>query len=402
MKAKTLIISGLAVVGLGALVAWGFRPDPVPVDLAEIKRGELTVTVNADGKTRIRNIYEVASPITGQAERSPVEVGDRVIAGKTVVAVVRPVAPALLDSRARAEAEAAIVEAEASLRVAASQVTQAQEDLNYAESQLARTTELVNRGVTSLSQLEDATQLRAVKQASLDAAKSNEARASAALARTQAALATPQPDGTGDGNCCVELRAPVDGVVLSIADVSERPVALGAPLVTVGDPQNLEIVADFLSADAVRIAPGSRAIVERWGGTPALEAILRKVEPSAYTKVSALGIEEQRVNAVFDLTSPASARPGLGDGFAVFMRVVVWRGDDVVMVPLSALFRVKGDWVVFRDTAGVAEQVAVTVGNKNSVYAEVLDGLEPGDRVITHPNDTLKTGAVIVDRATLE
>lgn len=402
MKVKTLVIGGLAVAGLGALAVWGFRPDPVPVDLAEITRGPMTLTVNADGKTRIRNVFEVAAPIAGNAQRSPVEVGDRVIAGKTVVAVVQPVAPTLLDARSRSQAVAAVSEAEAALQVAQSRVRQAEEELAYAASQLSRVSTLVQRGVASVTQLEDATQLRDIKAATLEAAQSSRSMAEGALARARAVLIEPDPEGTANGDCCVELHAPTDGVVLSVAGISERPVAAGAPLLTIGRPDDLEIVADLLSADAVRVAPGSRAIVERWGGPQPLEAILRHIEPSARTKVSALGIEEQRVDVVFDLLSPPAERPGLGDGFAVFLRVVEWRADNELQVPLSALFRDGGDWFVFRVQDGIATRVAVTPGRRNGSVAQVLDGLAAGDRVVTHPSDRVQDGVQIVDRATLE
>ncbi len=402
MKARGVIVGTLAVVGVGALLAWGFKPQPVPVDLAEAVRGEMVLTVNADGQTRVRNLYEVAAPISGRAMRSPVDVGDRVVAGKTVVARVQPVAPELLDARARSQAEAAVAEAEAALRVAMSQVRQAEEDLAHAISQYDRVVALVERGVSTTSRLEDVTQQRAIKAATLEAAHSSQAMAEGALARARAVLIEPDPETVGDGACCVDLHAPSDGVILSVASLSERPVAMGAPLLTLGQPDDLEIVADLLSSDAVRVAPGARAFVERWGGDMPLEAILRKIEPAAVTKVSALGIEEQRVDVVFDLLSPPEARPGLGDGYAVFLRVVEWRGDDVLQVPLSALFRDNGDWAVFRVRDGIAARVAVEIGRRNGRMAEITAGLDAGDQVVTHPSDKVSDGAEIVDRKTLE
>lgn len=404
MKARTIIVGGLTVAALGGLIAWGFRPDPVPVDLAQVARGPMQITIDADGKTRIRDIFEVTAPIAGQALRSPVSVGDRVIGGKTVVAVVQPPAPPLLDTRARVQAEAAVAEAEAALRVAMSQVRQAEEDLTHANSQYARIATLRERGVATATQLEDATQVRAIKESALDAARSQQSMAEGALARARAVLIEPDPEArrTADA-CCIELHAPTDGVVLEIASASARPVAMGAPLVEIGKPDNLEIVADLLSSDAVRVAPGSRAIVERWGGPNSLEAILRKIEPSARTKVSALGIEEQRVDVVFDLLSPPADRPGLGDGFAVYLRVVEWQADGVLQIPLSALFRNDGDWFVFRVTPdGTAERVAVGIGRRNGRVAQVLSGLTEGDRVVTHPSERVQDGVAIVDRTSLE
>lgn len=402
MKAKAVIFGGLTAVGIGALVVWGLLPEPVPVDLADITVGEMTLTVDADGKTRIRNVFEVATPISGRAQRSPVKVGDRVIGGKTVVAVVRPVVAELLDARSRSQAEAAVAEAEAALRVTMSQVKQAEEDLSYANAQYGRVLALLERGHATTSQMEDVTQQRAIKQATLEAAHSSKAMAESALVRAQAVLIDPDPESETNGDCCVELRAPADGVVLSVTSLSERPVTMGASLLTIGEPTDLEIVADLLSADSVRVAPGSRAIVERWGGDKPLEAILRRIEPSARTKVSALGIEEQRVDIVFDLLSPPEDRPGLGDGFAVFLRVVEWHRENVTQVPLSALFRSNGDWYVFRVSDNTAARVSVAVGRRNNRMAEVLDGLVPGDRVITHPSDRVRDTVEIVDRATLD
>ncbi len=402
MATKSMILGAVAVVGVGALLFWAFRADPVPVDLAPVERGELMQTINADGKTRIRDVFEISAPITGRTLRSPVEIGDEVKAGHTVVAVVQPVAPTLLDDRSRRQAEAAVAEAEAALQVAISRVRQAEEDLSYAQSQYARAAELVDRGVATLTRLEDATQIRAIKDAALEAAYSSRAMAEGALARARAALIAPNPEEANIGPCCIELHAPADGVVLSIASISERPVTMGAPLLSIGRPDDLEIVADFLSSDAVRVAPGARAFIERWGGDQPLEAVLRKIEPSARTKVSALGIEEQRVDLIFDLVSDPATRPGLGDGFAVFVRVVAWRNADTLHVPISALFRNGADWYVFREVDGRAARTAVTLGHRNRVAAEILNGLEEADVVVTHPSDKVVDGVSIVDRAALE
>ncbi len=402
MKARTLIVGGLAAAGLAGLVAWGLRPDPVPVDLAEVTQGSMRLTVNADGKTRIRNVYEVAAPISGRAQRSPVQVGDRVIAGRTVVAVVQPMAPELLDARSRRQAEAAVDEAQAALQVALSRLKQAGEDLAYATGRHARTLALTERGVATTSQLVDAAQRRAVAEAALETARSTQAMAEGALARARAVLIAPVVEGESNGACCVELHAPADGVVLSVDSLSERPVTIGTPLLTLGRPTDLEIVADLLSADAVRLAPGSRVIVERWGGERPLDAILRKIAPSARTKVSALGIEEQRVDVFVDLLSSPRDRPGLGDGFSVFLRIVEWQEENVVQVPLSALFRSNGDWFAFRVSDGIASRVPVRIGRRNDRAAQVLSGLSPGDVVVTHPSDRVQDATPIVDRATLE
>lgn len=402
LRPRSIVLAALGLAIVGALLYIAFRTDPVPVDVAVIDRGPIRVTVDADGKTRIREVYEIAAPITGTALRSPVRVGDPVTAGETVVAIVEPAAPALLDTRSRQQAEAAVREAEAARQVAASQLRQAEEDLSYARSQFERAQTLVARGVASVTQLEDANQQMAIREAALEAAQSNLAMTEGAVERARAALIEPsdtaQPDGA---DCCVQIRAPIDGRVLDIPVVSERPVAAGTTLLTVGQPDNLEIVADLLSSDAVRLAPGALATVERWGGPDPLEARLVSIEPAARTKVSALGIEEQRVDAVFELVSPAEARAGLGDGFSVFLRITEWQTDDAIRVPLSALWRRDGDWAVFVVEDDVARVRTVEIGRRNSSEAQLLSGLEPGETVITHPSDAIVEGTPIVDRRTL-
>jgi HlyD family secretion protein len=394
-----LSLAGAALIGGLAYVA--FREDPVPVDLVTVARAPLSVTIDADGQTRIRNLYEVASPIAGTARRAPVVVGDRVMAGETVVAMVEPVSPALLDARSRAQAEATVAEARAGLEVARSDLRRAEEEEAFARLQFDRTQTLMSRGVTTVTQMETVAQGLAVAEAAVASAQSRVAMSEGTLERAEATLA--RPDGGADEaeDCCVVLRAPSDGVVLSITTISEHPVLAGAPLLSVGDPADLEIVADILSSDAVRIGPGTRAIVERWGGPDPLEAVLTRIEPAAETRISALGIEEQRVDAVFEIETPPGDRPGLGHGFAVFLRIVEWESDAALQVPLGALFRRDVDWAVFVVEGDVARERIVTLGQRGARQAEILDGLTEGDMIVTHPSDAVTDGVTIVDRSTL-
>jgi HlyD family secretion protein len=363
----------------------------------------MRVTVDADGKTRIKDIYEVSAPISGTAQRSPVSVGDKVVDGETVVAVVRPSETGFLDTRTRVQAEAAVREAKAALQAVETSVRQAEEELNYAISQYSRIQTLVDRGVASLTQLEDASQAKAVREAALDSAKANRAAAEGAVARAEAALIEPGPPANGepDENCCVSIMAPADGVVLDIVNVSERPVQAGVPLLSIGQPDNLEIVADILSSEAVRIEEGAPALIERWGGEGTLHATVREIDPAARTKVSALGIEEQRVDVTLDFKDGDVTGKGLGNGYAVFVRIVVWEGEDVLQVPISALFRVDGGWALFAWEDGIAHQVPVEVGRRSGLMAEILSGIDEGTRVITHPSDRVTDGVELVDRSTL-
>lgn len=385
--------------GLLAGLLWlTFRTEPVLVDLQEVALGPMQVTVDVDGKTRIRDIYEVSAPIAGLARRSPVSVGDTVVSGETVVAFVDPVAPSLLDTRSRLQADAAVSEAEAGLLVAQTDLARAQEQLRSAQSQFDRTQTLVSRGVVSVTQLEDANERLAIANAAEAAALARISMAQSSVERAQAELIEPGNERDRDGACCVPLYAPANGRVLAIDQISARPVNAGTRLVTIGDPSNLEIVADILSVDAVRLDVGARAIVDRWGGSAPLEAQLIRIEPAARTEVSALGIEEQRVDAIFELISPLEGRTALGDGFSVFLRVVEWQGDDVLQVPLSATFRLGDAWGVFVVEDGVASQVQVTLGHRNARDVEVLSGLATGAWVVTHPSDDLADGSAVLQR----
>lgn len=390
-----LALAGFAVVGGLTWVA--LRTDPVPVDIIEVATAPMTLTIDAEGQTRIRDVFEVSSPIAGTALRSPVYVGDVVVAGETIVARVEPVTPSLLDARTRAQADAAVHEARAALDVARSDLRRFEEQAAFARMQFDRTQSLLERGVTTVTQMETVSQQLAIAEAAMSAARSRIAMAEGTLERSEAALMGPV-NGSPDAECCVDIVAPASGVVLSISTISEHPVQLGAPLLSIGDPADLEIVADLLSSDAVRVGPGTRAIVERWGGPDPLAATLVEVEPVGETRVSALGIEEQRVDVVFDITSPPDTRVGLGHGYSVFLRVVEWEADTALQVPLGSLFRRGTDWALFVVIDGIAQERVVTLGQRGDRTAEIRDGLRPGDLIITHPGDAVVTGAAVIDR----
>lgn len=393
------IILGLIGAGLvGGLVYTTFRAEPIAVDVEELARGPLIATVDVDGVTRVSDLFEIAAPITGIAQRSPVAVGDPVVAGQTVVAMVQPASPGLLDRRTRLQAEAAVREAEAAVNVATTERAQAAETHAYAISQYDRTQALVERGVTAISRLEDDHQRVLVAEATLASADARILQAQGALDRAQAALIETS-DADVESSCCEPILAPATGVVLDIDTISERPVTAGMRLLSIGDPQSLEIVADLLSADAVRLPQETRASVERWGGEP-LEARMVRIEPTARTQISALGIEEQRVDVVFEFTSPPADLVRLGHGFSVFLRVVEVEVPDALLVPLSATFRNGDGWAAFRVIGDRVERVEVELGEQNARFINVVSGLETGDRVVVHPNDALADGALIVERST--
>ncbi|MFC3614454.1 efflux RND transporter periplasmic adaptor subunit [Lutimaribacter marinistellae] len=399
MKTRTLILTSLGLLTAGMLGVVAFRSEPVAVDMTTASIGPMRVTVDVEGKTRIAEIYEVSAPIRGTARRAPVRVGDAVTGGETIVAIVEPAASDPLDPRSRVQAEAAVREAEAGLHMAESHLRQTGEELELAQSEYKRANELVARGVASLTRLESAEQMLGVREAAQAAANSALDMARGALDRARAALDPPAPLGQAGESCCVRILAPVDGRVLEIPTISARPVIAGTRLLSIGQPEDLEIVAEILSADAVRLDPGDRAIVERWGGPHPLEARIARIEPRAYTKVSALGIEEQRVDVIFDLLSPVEDRPGLGHGFSVYLRVVEWESDATMQVPLSALFRRGSDWAVFVNDGGNARLRKVEIGRANGRTVEVVNGLADGEEVLLHPGERIEDGTPIRRRA---
>ena len=390
---KRLLFWGAPALVVAAALVYAFRAEPELVDIAVVTRGPLMVTVDDEGETRVHDVFTVSAPIAGRLQRTPLHVGDPVEAGKTVVARIEPVDPALLDPRARAEAEAGVHTAEAAARYARAERERAIAEHDFATSDVARLRELHNKGVVSQQAIDDGERRVRTASAALDASDAAVKMRNHELARARAALMTPTKD-TSDGGCaCVDLHAPVSGRVLAIEEKSETVVQSGTPLIDLGDPLQIEIVADYLSSEAVSLHSGQRAIIEGWGGAP-LNAVVQRVEPSAFTKVSALGIEEQRVNVILNLTDPPSAWPTLGHGYRVDVRVVVWDAEAVI-VPLTALFRHADGWALFVDDGGAARLRTVTPGHRAGLQVEVVDGAAPGEQVVVNPNERIEDGTRI-------
>jgi len=394
---KYLLFGGLSAACVAAF-AYVLAPKPVPVDSARIDRGPIVVTVDEEGKTRIRDVYTVSAPITGRLLRLPVKVGDPVAALITPVASILPVTPAFLDQRTKTELIAAAAAAEAAVGLAEAELARKQSEARYAKSNLERAERLAKSATISQ---------RAFEKAALDqdtaTAAVRQAEANLALRRHEFASANArliEPDALPDpetGSCCVVVNAPAGGVVLKLIQESEMVIKAGAPILEIGDTGNLEIVVDLLSTDAVRIAEGASATVENWGGKP-LNARVSRIDPAGFTKISALGIEEQRVTTVLQLSDPQTLWATLGHDFRVYVRINEWVGEDALRVPLSALFRVGANWAVFRVDQGRARQVTVTLGHRNSEYAEILNGLDENDAIILFPNDRIADGTAVAER----
>lgn len=399
---KWLRRAGPAAVALIVLtgIAWGLWPRPVEVDLAEVTRGPMRVTVDEEGKTRIRERYVVSAPLAGSLLRIQLKAGSPVLAGQTVLAVLEPGDPAFLNAREKAEFEARVKAAEAARQQVDTRVAAARKEYDLAAGNLDRVRKAHTAGAASAEDLHTAEVREQVRAEELRAAQFavrvmtfELELAKAALVRSEPKSALPPEDRR------LEIRPPVDGKVLRVFQESAAVVTPGTRLLELGDPADLEMVIEVLSTDAVKIAPGNRVVVERWGGDEPLAGRVRLVEPAAFLKVSALGVEEQRVNVVADFTDPLEKRKTLGDAYRVEARVVVWAADDVVKVPAGALFRGPGGrWAVFAVRGGRARVTAVELGRSNGIEAEVRAGLTPEDRVVLHPSDRVKDGGRVAGR----
>ncbi len=386
-----LWIAVAVVVGLAAVALW---PTTVPVDTSAAVRGALVVTVDEEGRTRVRDRFVIGAPVAGLVLRIELEPGDTVHKGDEV-AQLRPETPALLDARSRAEAEAALASARAAVGRVRADEQRARATLAQAERELSRVKSLVVESLSTAQQLDARQADVTTAEEQVHAAGFAVRAAEADVARAQARLAPASVEPRGR---VVPVTSPVDGVVLKRVRESESVVPAGDALVEIGNPQQLEIVVDLLSLDAVRVQPGARVLVEQWGGDRTLAARVRRVEPSGFTKVSALGVEEQRVNVILEFTDPVDAWKALGDGYRVEARIVTWESPDVLKVPTAALLRVGEQWAVFVVRAGRAVQVPVTLGHQNGQEAEMAVGLEPGAVVVLHPSDTMVNGTRVQPR----
>jgi HlyD family secretion protein len=393
-RASVLTLGAVATAGL---LVWSFLPNPVEVETARVVRGEFLQTVDEDGRTRVRNRFVVASPLAGTLQRIGLDEGDHV-AGGDVVATILPAVPALLDARTERELSARLEAAEAQQLGAAANVGRAEAATDLARADAKRVANLAAKGFVSAAESDTAALTLRVREKELDAAQQERHVASHALDAARAALSQAIASAkTGDAKPW-QVHAPAAGVVLRVLQESERVVATGTPLIEIGDPSDLEVVVDVLSSDAVSIASGNRVLFERWGGDHAIEGRVRRVEPSAFTKISALGVEEQRVNVIIDVVAPDERWRAVGDGFRVDARIVVNERKDVLIVPVSALFREDPNWMAFVLSGNRVHKRVVTVGAKGSLQAVVDAGLVEGDIVVVYPSSAVEDGTRVIMR----
>ncbi|MDG4595372.1 MAG: efflux RND transporter periplasmic adaptor subunit [Candidatus Contendobacter sp.] len=389
----------LLMVAIMAALGYGFWPQPLWVEAATVAPRPLRVTVEAEGKTRLIDRYVLSAPVAGYLHRIDWDIGDSIRKGQPLVSI-DPLPSEVLDPRRRAQAEARVAASEASLQAAQQTVTAARAEADYAKLDFDRIAALCKqRCVVTEAERDRAesrvrqtqAQLRSV-QFAVEVARHEVEAAKTALRHSAA-----QSDGAARET--VVVRAPADGQVLARPRQSEGIVEPGAALLDIGDPHALEIAVDVLSADAVRIRPGTPVILDRWGGEQPLEGTTRTVEPVGFTKLSALGVEEQRVWVIVDLRSPAEAWSRLGDGYRVEASFIVWQGDRVLQIPASALFRQGEGWAVFVIENGQARRRPVEIGQRGGLAVEIRSGLTEGEQVVTHPDDALREGAAVRIRA---
>jgi HlyD family secretion protein len=385
LSQRRIVLIFVLLIAAGLAYMW-LRPASVHVETATAAAGPMQVTVDEEGETRVRERFVVAAPLSGRVERISLDAGDRVEEG----AVVARMYPQPLDPRTVAEGTAHLEAANAAKREAAARVEQARAAVEQAVRAAGRARRLSSNGTISAEELELAVLAETTRQKELEAAQFTARKADYEVRAAEAALLATS-GRTDDGiNVEVELRAPVAGAVLRVLEESERVVTVGTPLLEIGDPANLEIVIDILSTDAVPVRPQAPVLIEDWGGHDSvLQARVRLVEPSGFTKVSALGVEEQRVNVIADFVDPPGA---LGDNYRVEARIVIWKADKVLKVPASALFRRRSVWSVFVVEGGKARHRDVEIGHRNPFEVEIVGGLQEGETVILHPSDLLDEG----------
>ena len=377
-----------------AALIYGFRPQPRMVEIASAARDPMRVSVEEEGKTRVIDRYDVSASVAGATCRVDLNVGDQVKKGQ-LLTTIKPLESQALDPRSRAEAESSVAAAQSALQAAEQTAKSAESELSLAEKELSRLQPLFEKGHASQRELDQATATVQTHRAATRSAQFSVDVARHELEAARTALSYTGAGGQANPEANVEVRSPIDGRILAIRQECEGVVAAGQSLLVVGDIRSLEIETDVLSEDAVKIKPGMRVEFHRWGGETPLQGRVRSVEPVGFTKVSALGVEEQRVLVISDIISDPAEWQSLGDGYRVEAEIILWESDDVLQIPASALFRFDDGWALFVMENGKAMRRMVKVGKHNGLSAQILEGITAGQKVITHPDNTIDDGVSV-------
>ncbi len=398
---RSLILSIIVSFSL-FIIIYTLLPSPVYVDIATIQKENFIVTIDDEGKTQLKDVYTVSAPVAGRVRRIDIEAGDPVVANTTVLALFQPNDPVMLDARSRTEAEASVKSAKAAVDLAEAEQLRAKAQLEFSENELNRGIPLAEQGTISKATLDqrELTVKTAMAQLSQANASLNKTRADLEFARARL-IKVNQIDRSQLEEDLIPVKSPVSGLVIRVIQESEGVVSAGTPLLELGDPKKLEIITDLISSDAVKINKNNKVIIEDWGGENILYGKVRLIEPFGFTKFSALGIEEQRVNVLIDFVSSQKEWSGLGHGYKVDTKVVIYEKLNALIVPISALFRAENEWAVFVNIKNKARLKKIKIGNKNSLDAEIISGLNEGDQVILHPSNSLEDNKFIRIRQSL-
>ncbi|MEZ0258022.1 MAG: efflux RND transporter periplasmic adaptor subunit [Chthoniobacter sp.] len=387
------------IIGAGAVLLLfnALRPAPLAVEIGTVKHGPLTVSVLEEGKTRIRHRFLITPPVAGYLNRVPLRQGDKIEAGKTVLATIQPQPASFLDPRARAEAEARVKAAEATKMQRETQIDRATAALDLANKELVRARDLKKSGAIAVKEWDTTENQVNILTRELHTAEFGLQVADFEMAQAKAVLTQVQTPATENADP-LKIISPITGYVLNVYEESARMLTAGTQIMEIGDTNDMESEIELLSSDAVGVQPGADASIEEWGGSAPLRGKVTVVEPGGYTKVSSLGVEEQRVKVRIDFVDPLPPGMTLGDRFRVEARIVTWKGDNILHVPTVALFRRGGDWMAFIYEGGKARQVKVEITHNNGVAAEVRSGLKEGQQVLVHPPDAVLEGSSVKPR----
>ncbi len=395
LRRKLSVIIIILVAVLATL--YGFIPKAVDVDLVDVSRGSLQVTIEEEGRTRLKERFVISAPISGYMRRIAAKVGDPIKKGEAVV-VLEPLRSQSLDPRSRAEAEAVVSAAKAALNAAQEKERAAAADADYIGKRLERIAKLYSKGYAAKDQFDQTESELNKSRAVRDSAKAAADVARFEFDRARATLQNFNPVKRTANHSTIYISSPVSGNIFKIYRESEGSVNTGEPLMDIGNPENLEVLVEVLSPDAVKIKKGTPVLFKRWGGDEPLLGVVRVVEPAGFTKISSLGVEEQRVLIIADITSPPEMWSVLGDGYRLEAHFVIWEGKDVLQVPASSLFRSGKEWAVFVNNNGRALERAVEVGQRNGLTAEIISGIKANEKVIAHPDDSISDGSRIKSR----
>ncbi|HNZ64841.1 MAG TPA: HlyD family efflux transporter periplasmic adaptor subunit [Smithella sp.] len=393
LRRQVFIISIVLIV-VGLLI-YGFLPPTREVDLFSVTRGPLQITIEEEGRTRLKDRFTISAPTAGYLRRITAKVGDAVDKGQ-IVAALEPLQSQALDPRTRATAEAAVASADAALKAAIEREKVTNADVVYLEQRQARLKALYDKGSISKDQFDQINSEAQKARAFQLSAAAEVSVAHSELERAKIVLRNFS-SVKGNGNI-MAVTSPVNGAVFRVYHESEGAVNMGEPLMDIGDPGNIEVLVEVLSSDAVKIKKGTAVLFKRWGNDAPLNGTVRLIEPAGFTKISSLGVEEQRVLVLADITSPRNQWDVLGDGFRMEAHFVIWEGENILQIPASALFRSGREWAVFVAENGRARKRLLTIGQRNGLAAQVVSGLKEKEKVIAYPDDTISEGTKITQR----